>query len=276
MKRRFLAIACMLTLIVGLSSCGNNESQKTSKNEKTPVETNNEEKKDIIVFAAASLTESLTELKDMYERENPDVNITYNFDSSGTLKTQIEEGATCDVFISASNKPMDELEESDKGESLISPDSRIDLLENELVLAVREDSDKDINSFEDLKSDKAESIALGNSDVPAGDYAKKLLTNLGIWNEVSNKASFASNVKEVTSWISESAVDCGIIYSTDAKAEELKVVDRASKDQLKEDIVYPAALVEKSNEKEEGKKFLEYLNSDQASKVFKDYGFKKD
>lgn len=276
MKRKFLAIACMLILIVGLSSCGNNESQKRSKNEETSVETNNEEKKDITVFAAASLTESLTELKDKYEKENPDVNITYNFDSSGTLKTQIEEGATCDVFISASNKPMDELEESDKAESLISPDSRIDLLENELVLAVREGSDKDINSFEDLKSDKVESIALGNSDVPAGDYAEKLLTNLGIWDEVSNKASFASNVKEVTSWISESAVDCGIIYSTDAKAAELNVVDRASKDQLKEDIVYPAALVEKSNEKEEAKKFLEYLNSDQASKVFKDYGFKKD
>ena len=273
MKRKILTIACMLIVMIGLVSCENNEDQNAAQSKNTSIK---DENKDITVFAAASLTESLTELKDMYERENPNVNITYNFDSSGTLKSQIEEGATCDVFISASNKPMDELEESDKGESLISPDSRIDLLENELVLAVREDSDKDINSFDDLKSDKVESIALGNSYVPAGDYAEKLLTNLGIWDEVFNKASFASNVKEVTSWISESAVDCGIIYSTDAKAAELKVIDRASEEDLKEKIIYPAAIIEQSNEKEESEKFLEFLNSDKANSVFKDCGFKKD
>ena len=276
MKRKILTIACMLIVMIGLVSCENNEDQNAAQSKNTSIKVDNDENKDITVFAAASLTESLTELKDMYERENPNVNITYNFDSSGTLKSQIEEGATCDVFISASNKPMDELEESDKGESLISPDSRIDLLENELVLAVREDSDKDINSFDDLKSDKVESIALGNSYVPAGDYAEKLLTNLGIWDEVFNKASFASNVKEVTSWISESAVDCGIIYSTDAKAAELKVIDRASEEDLKEKIIYPAAIIEQSNEKEESEKFLEFLNSDKANSVFKDCGFKKD
>lgn len=276
MKKNILVLAMCFCGVLLFASCANsNDSEEKEVKEETKAE-QSDNNSDLIVFAAASMTESLNELKDVFEEENPDIKLSFNFDSSGTLKTQIEEGADCDVFISAAKKQMDELEGLDEGkESLIDSESRFDLLENEVTLAVKEDSDKDISSFEDLNTDKVTSIALGNSDVPVGQYSEELLNNLGIWEPIQDKVTFGSNVKEVTTWVSEGAVDCGIIYSTDANTAGLKIVDKADSSKFENRIIYPAALTINSKNKEVGEKFLEFLKSDQAQKVFEKYGFKK-
>lgn len=274
MKKNTLALVAFLCSVLLFGSCANsNISEEKEVKEETKLE---QSESDLTVFAAASMTESLNELKDIFEKDNADIKLSYNFDSSGTLKTQIEEGADCDVFISAAKKQMNELEGLDKGkESLIDSDSRFDLLENEVTLAVKEDSDKDISSFDDLNTDKVSSIALGNSDVPVGQYSEELLTNLGIWEDIQDKVIFGSNVKEVTTWVSEDVVDCGIIYSTDANTAGLKIVDRVDSSKFENRIIYPAALTKNSKNKEAGEKFLEFLQTDKAQEVFEKYGFKK-
>lgn len=274
MRKYTLALVAFLCSVLLFGSCANsNISEEKEVKEETKLE---QSESNLTVFAAASMTESLNELKDIFEEENPDIKLSFNFDSSGTLKTQIEEGADCDVFISAAKKQMDELEGLDEGkESLIDSESRFDLLENEVTLAVKEDSDKDISSFEDLNTDKVTSIALGNSDVPVGQYSEELLNNLGIWEAIQDKVTFGSNVKEVTTWICEGVVDCGIIYSTDANTAGLKIVDRADSSKFENRIIYPAALTKNSKNKEAGEKFLEFLKTDKAQEVFEKYGFKK-
>ena len=274
MKKNTLALVAFLCSVLLFGSCANsNISEEKEVKEETKLE---QSESDLTVFAAASMTESLNELKDIFEKDNADIKLSYNFDSSGTLKTQIEEGADCDVFISAAKKQMNELEGLDKGkESLIDSDSRFDLLENEVTLAVKEDSDKDISAFDDLNTDKVSSIALGNSDVPVGQYSEELLNNLGIWEPIQDKVTFGSNVKEVTTWVSEGAVDCGIIYSTDANTAGLKIVDRVDSSKFENRIIYPAALTKNSKNKEAGEKFLEFLQTDKAQEVFEKYGFKK-
>lgn len=287
--KKMTAIFLSLLFAVSLAACGAKAPAGEDVKEETKAEDMNNEKKDeekkddtsaktdINVFAAASMTESLGDLKAVFEDENPGINLVFNFDSSGTLKTQISEGAACDVFISAAEIQMDELDpnRASKASNItIDPNTRFDLLENEVVLAVREDSDKDIRSFDDIKTDKVGTIALGNADVPVGQYSESLLKNMGIWRMIQDKISFGSNVKEVTSWVTEGAVDCGIIYSTDAKAAGLKIVDTADPDMLDKKVIYPAALIENSPNREASEKFLEFLKSDKAREVFAQYGFK--
>lgn len=288
--KKITGIFLSMLFAVTLAACGakapaGEDVKEETKAEDMKDEKMTEEKKDdkksaktdLNVFAAASMTESLEELKAVFEEENPDLNLVFNFDSSGTLKTQISEGADCDVFISAAKKQMDELDPtSDTKDSdiTIDPDSRFDLVENQVTLAVKEDSRKDIKSFDDINTDKVETIALGNADVPVGQYSESLLKNMGIWTDIQEKITFGSNVKEVTSWVSEGAVDCGIIYSTDAKAAGLKIVDTANPDMLDKKVIYPAALVYKAANKEAGEKFLDFLKTDKAREVFTEYGFK--
>lgn len=288
--KKMTAIFLSLLFAVSLAACGAKAPAGEDVKEETKAEDMNNEKKDeekkkddtsaktdLNVFAAASMTESLEELKAVFEEENPEINLVFNFDSSGTLKTQIAEGAACDVFISAAKKQMDELDpnRASKASNItIDPNTRFNLLENEVVLAVKEDSNKDIRSFDDIKKDKVETIALGNADVPVGQYSESLLKNMGIWDMIQDKISFSSNVKEVTSWITEGAVDCGIIYSTDAKAAGLKIVATANPDMLDKKVIYPAALIENSPNREASEKFLEFLKSDRAREVFAQYGFK--
>lgn len=290
MKKKWTGLFLVLVFVLTLIACKAEAPDKDKETDKTMTEDSDKEKMDkekkddessrkldLNVFAAASMTESLEELKAVFEEENPGINLVFNFDSSGTLKTQIAEGAACDVFISAAKKQMDELDpnrESKDSNITIDPSTRFDLVENEVVLAVKEDSDKDIRSFDDIKTDKVATIALGNADVPVGQYSESLLKNMGIWEMIQDKISFGSNVKEVTSWVTEGAVDCGIIYSTDAKAAGLKIVDTADPDMLDKKVIYPAALIENSPNREASEKFLEFLKSDKARGVFAQYGFK--
>lgn len=257
MQKKLIVLLIVLLVLSSLSAKGSKED--------TP-------KKDIVVFAAASMTETLTKLKGMYEDKNPSVNIVYNFDSSGTLKTQLEMGADCDLFLSAAQKQMNALEEK----NLINKESRINLLENKTALAVPKGNPKKIASFDELAKRLKEGdvfLAIGNSDVPVGQYTKKIFEYYDIDEEkVKGKLTYGSNVKEVTTQVSASAVDCGIIYQTDAFSQGLEVVDRATEAMTGGRVIYPAALLKKSSSSE-AKAFLEYLKSDEAMKVFESVGF---
>lgn len=279
MKKRSKAIAALLALAVSMTACltgcgrtNTNTSADASK------------KTELVVFAAASMTETLNQIKTDYEAQHKDITLTYNFDSSGTLKTQIQEGAACDVFISAAQKQMDQLDASkDKTANpeqldFINSASRMDLLENKVVLVVPENNPKNINSFDDLKS-KLESgdvlMAMGNSDVPVGQYTQKILQYLGLDEKAladTGKITYGSNVKEVTTQVSEGSADCGVVYYTDAYSAGLKIVGEAT-EKMCGKTIYPAAVMKNSEHPEQAQEFLAYLSSDAAAKVFEKVGF---
>lgn len=285
MKKRSKAMAALLalamTMTAGLTGCG---STNTNTNADAGSASDTGKKTELVVFAAASMTETLNQIKTDYEAQHKDVTLTYNFDSSGTLKTQIQEGATCDVFISAAQKQMDQLDAS-KDETanpekldFINSDSRMDLLENKVVLVVPENNPKNIQSFDDLKS-KLESgdvlMAMGNSDVPVGQYTQKILQYLGLDEKAladAGEITYGSNVKEVTTQVSEGSADCGIVYYTDAYSAGLKVVGEATEEMCGKTI-YPAAVMKNSEHPEQAQEFLAYLSSDAAAKVFEKVGF---
>ena len=239
---------------------------------------------EIIVFAAASMTETLTELKDTFEAANPGVTITYNFDSSGTLKTQIEEGADCDLFISAGQKQMNQLDiEADAavntdGLDFVDGATRIDLLENKVTLCVPEGSAKGIESFDALaEALKAGDVllAMGNSDVPVGQYTQKILAYYELSEEELANAgciTYGTNVKEVTTHVSEGSVDCGVIYCTDAFSAGLTIVDYATPEMCGQ-IIYPAAVLKTAQNPDDAKAFLDYLTGPEATAVFESIGF---
>lgn len=240
-----------------------------------------EEKSEVIVFAAASMTESMNKIAEMYKKIAPDVTITFNFDSSGTLKTQIEEGADCDIFISAGQKQMDQLDikadpkiNTDKLDFVLE-ESRFNLVNNTVVLIVPEDSKAEITSFDDVLTDKVKLVALGNSDVPVGQYSEEIFTSLGIWDELkaSGKISYATNVKEVLSQVEAAAVDCGVVYSTDAATAKGVSVVATAPEKSHKAIVYPAAILKTSKNQEAAKAFLDYLKNSDAASVFEEIGF---
>lgn len=239
---------------------------------------------ELIVFAAASMQETLTELGDLYTEENPNVTLTFNFDSSGTLKTQIQEGADCDIFISAGQKQMNQLditadeEVNTEGLDFVLENTRFDILENKVALAVPENNPAGIESYEDMAEglkDGKIMLAMGNSDVPVGQYTQKLLAYFELSEEdlaANGCITYGSNVKEVTTQVSEAVVDCGIIYQTDAYSAGLTVVDTATAEMCGQ-VIYPAAVLNISEHTEEAEAFLTFLTSDEADAVFEEVGF---
>ena len=247
-----------------------------AEEEKEPVE--------VIVFAAASMTETLTEIGNAYMEENPEVTITFNFDSSGTLKTQIQEGADCDIFISAGQKQMNQLdinanpEVNTEGLDFVLEGTRFDILENKVALAVPEGNPAGIESYDDLKDGLAAGevmLAMGNADVPVGQYTQKILAYYELSEEdlaAAGNITYGSNVKEVTTQVSEATVDCGIIYATDAFSANLTVVDTATPEMCGQ-VIYPAAVLNVTENEEAAKAFLEYMTEDAADAVFEAVGF---
>ena len=239
---------------------------------------------EIIVFAAASMTETLNEIKTTYEAAHPGVTITYNFDSSGTLKTQIEEGADCDLFISAGQTQMNQLDiEADPsvntdGLDFVDSATRLNLLENKVTLCVPDDNPKGIESFDDLaEAFQAGDVlfCMGNSDVPVGQYTQKILAFYGLdETALANEGliTYGSNVKEVTTQVKEGSVDCGVIYCTDAFSAELKVVDSATEEMCGQ-VIYPAAVLKNAPNHDAAQAFLDYLTTDEAMAVFETVGF---
>ena len=241
---------------------------------------------ELVVFAAASLTETLTKIGERYEEENPDITLAFNFDSSGTLKTQIEEGADCDVFLSAGQKQMNELDLSAGEEKnpdqldFVKEDSRIDLLENKVALVVPEDNPKKIESFSqlaDLLRDGEILMAMGNADVPVGQYTQKILEYYGLNEEElarAGKITYGTNVKEVTVQVLEGSVDCGVVYCTDAFSAGLDVIDSATAEMCGQ-VIYPAAVMKNSSDPEAAQAFLDYLGTEEAMDLFEEVGFSR-
>ena len=239
---------------------------------------------ELIVFAAASMTETLTEIKAMYEEANPGITLIYNFDSSGTLKTQIQEGADCDVFISAGQKQMNQLDitadekVNTDGLDFVLEGSRLDLLENKVTLVVPEGNPKGIESFDQLAELlKAGDVfmAMGNSDVPVGQYTQKILAFYDLDEDALAAAgtlTYGTNVKEVTTQVKEASVDCGVVYCTDAFSAELEVVDSATAEMCGQ-VIYPAAVLNVSAHPEEAQAFLDYLSTEEVMAVFEAVGF---
>ena len=271
--KKLLALLLALCMVFALAACGQ-ESGKTDDSE--PVE--------VVVFAAASMEATLTEIAELYKEVAPNVTLTFTFDSSGTLKTQIEEGAVCDLFISAAQKQMNQLDAADTtgtntdGLDYVVSESRIDLVENKVVLAVPDDNPAGIESFSDLATDKLSLLCLGNDDVPVGAYSLQILEYLGIdiaGLESAGKVTYASNVSEVANQVKEAAVDCGIIYATDAFTYELNVVDQAAPEMC-DQVIYPAAVMKSGTEgaAEAAQAFLDYIHTDaDAVAILEGVGF---
>ncbi len=232
----------------------------------------NEEKVELIILAAASLTDVCNEMKADYEAQHQNVTLTFSYGGSGALQTQIEEGVPADVFISAAVKQMTALDE----EGLMDSDSIVNLLENKVVLIVPKDSTAGITSFEDVVTDKVAMIGLGEpGSVPVGQYSEEIFTTLGILDEVKAKANYGSDVRTVLSWVETGAVDCGVVYATDAYTSDLvTIVCEAPKDSCKP-VIYPAGVVKASENTQAAREFAEYLKSDEAMKLFEGYGFSK-
>ncbi len=254
--KKILVFVLAVLLSLGLFGCA----EKSTTDDGTTV----------LISAAASLTSPLTEIAEAYEAANPGVTITLNFGSSGALQAQIENGAPADVFFSAANKQMDALEDQD----LIDATSRLQLLKNEIVLIVPADSALDLTSFEQAAGDTVATIAVGDpASVPAGQYAEDTFTYLNLWDAVSEKAVLASDVKQVLNWIAAGEADCGVVYQTDAALEEGVSIVASAPDGSHKAIEYPVAIVTASQQQSAAADFIAYVQSDEATAIFENYGF---
>ena len=287
--KRLVSLLLALSLVLALTACGSkadgaaDAAAGSQPRDSAPVEESAGDPVELIVFAAASMTETLTEIAELYKTAAPEVTITYNFDSSGKLLTQIKEGADCDLFISAAPTQMNALdgsligdtEKNPDGLDLIVIDSRVNLLENKVTLAVPEGNPKGIESFDqlaELLKGGEVLLAMGNSDVPVGQYTLKIFNYYGIdETAVADKLTYGNNVKEVTSQVSEAAADCGIIYATDAYSAGLTVADSATAEMCGQ-VIYPAAVL-KGDKEDAARAFLAYLQTDAAMTVFESVGF---
>ena len=278
--RKIFALLIAAVMVLSFAACAAPATEETADAETVP----EAEPVELIVFAAASMTETMNQIAELYKAKAPNVTLTYNFDSSGTLKTQIQEGAECDLFISAGQKQMNQLDitadpevNTDKLDFVLEG-TRINLLENRVTLCVPEGNPKDIKSFDDLADKLKEGsvlMAMGNSDVPVGQYTQKILAFYGLDEEKLAKdgvITYGTNVKEVTTQVTEASVDCGVVYCTDAFSAGLTPVDYATKEMCGQ-VIYPAAVLNISGNQEAAKEFLAYLQTDEAMKVFEAVGF---
>ena len=267
--KKLLTLVMALAMALALCACGGDSAA---------------EDVELTVFAAASMEETLTEIGDMYMAENEGVTVVFNFDSSGTLKTQIQEGAVCDVFISAGQTQMDQLDitadasVNTEGLDFVLEGSRFDLLENKVALVVPEGNPAGIESFEDMR-DGLESgtimLAMGNSDVPVGQYTQKIFDYYGLDEAAlaeSGCITYGTNVKEVATQVAEATVDCGVIYATDAFSENLTVVNTATAEMCGQ-VIYPAAVLNISEHQEQAQDFLDFVVSDAGREVLESVGF---
>ena len=222
------------------------------------------------ISAAASLTDAMNELAALYEKENPDVKIIFNFGSSGALEQAIENGGKADLFFSAAQKQMNMLDEA--GELV--EGTRRDLLRNEVVLVAPKNSALELKNFDDLAREDVKRIALGEpKGVPVGQYSEEILTSLKILEAVKAKAVYGSDVRQVLSWVEAGEVDCGIIYATDAAISDKVQVVAVAPENSHKPVIYPAAVIKSTKNLEAAKKFLDFMSGDAAKKIFAKYGF---
>ena len=279
--KKFLSLLLALTLALSLAACGTSNTPAADRSGSASGD--DAEPITLVVFAAASMTETLTEIAGNYKAVAPNVTLSFNFDSSGKLLTQIEEGALCDLFISAAPKQMnaldgslkDDAEKNPNGQDMLLEGSRLNLLENKVTLAVPEGNPKGIESFDQLVGllqNGEVMLAIGNSDVPVGQYTQKIFAFYGIDEAaITDQLTYGNNVKEVSTQVTEAAADCGIIYATDAFSAGLTVVDSATAEMCGQ-VIYPAAVL-KDGQTEAAQAFLDYLQTEEAMAVFQSVGF---
>lgn len=262
LKTNIIALISLLLFSLAVAGCTSSENGDKAQE--------NASQKEVYIVAAASMTDAVKEIGANYEKQHPDVKLMYNFGSSGALQSQIEQGAPADVFISAAQKQMNALEE----EYLIDKATRKDLLENKVVLIVPKDSTLVLDNFAAAATDKVSKIALGEpKSVPVGQYSEEIFTNLNVWSDIKAKAVYASDVRQVLSWVETGEVDCGVVYATDAAiSNKVKVLLEAPAGTHKP-VVYPAAMVSSSKNPEIAKDFLAYLSQDEQKAILAKYGF---
>lgn len=259
MKRKSILVFLLAVLMMVTVACGSQD--------KAP-EQQGADKVELNISAAASLTDACNELKELYAKEHPNVNINYNFAASGPLAKQIEEGAPVDVFISANQDKMDGLAEKE----LIINDTRKDLLTNIVVLIAQKDSG--IKDFMDLAKPEVEKLSIGEpASVPVGDYSQQILKNLNIWEQVESKLLLAKSVRQVLAYVDSGNVDAGIVYKTDAMIAENAVIVAEAPEGTHEPVIYPMAVIKDSKNIDEAKKFADFLKSKEASEILTKYGF---
>ena len=257
MKTKLIKIiACLvvMSMIIPLAACTDKEGEKVTLN----------------ISAAASLTDALSEINTAYMDANENITITANYAASGTLQTQIEQGATCDVFISAAAKQMNNLENG----GLLLANTRINILKNSIALIINKNSTLDIDSFEDLLGENVNLIAVGDpSFVPAGTYAYQLFDLLEITDDLQDKLMLGSTVRDVLAYVETGNVDAGIVYSTDAVITDGVKIVATAPDEINSKIVYPAAIIKASENADAATDYLEYLTGAEAMAIFEKYGF---
>ncbi|MDQ7093747.1 molybdate ABC transporter substrate-binding protein [Desulfosporosinus sp. PR] len=267
-KSLSLLITCLMLLVVpvvsGCSGSAKDASTSLDKTEQTkPVQ--------LLVSTAPSLKGSLEEIKSLYEAQNHQVKLVFNYGPSGSLQTQIEQGAAADIFISQGKQQMDALEE--KG--LIKKDSRINLLGDELVLIVNKNNSS-ISSFADLTKPEVKKIGIGEAaSVPAAKTTQETLETLKLWDALQAKLVIGKDLMQVMAYVETGNAEAGFVWDTVAiTSDKVKIVAKAPANSHKP-VVLPAAVVAASKNAEEAAKFMTYLQSDEAMKVFAKNGFVK-
>lgn len=224
---------------------------------------------DLTISVAASVQDAMKDIQVAYQEVAPEVTITYNFGSSGSLAQQIAQGAPVDVFLSASPQWMDDLAE--KGQ--VVEGSRQDLLRNEMVLIVPKNKSA-VADFKDLETGEVGKVAIGEPEsVPAGRYAKEVLTSLGLFDFLQPKLVFGKDVRQVLTYVETGNVDAGLVYATDANVSDQVEVVAIADSSSYSPIVYPIAVVQDSDNPETAQDFVDFLASDSAIAIFRGYGF---
>ncbi|WP_228548357.1 molybdate ABC transporter substrate-binding protein [Sporosarcina obsidiansis] len=271
--KRFYLLALFVMLSVLLVGCADEEPEKVDSTVKNSPATDKQPAKEVelLISAAASLTDALEDMKATYEEQHEGVTLTYNFGSSGKLSTNIENGAPSDVFLSASSKDMNDME--DKG--LIVEGSRADFTSNVLVLIANKESDSTITSFEEIDPSTIDYFAVGEPEtVPVGRYTKEMFEHLNLWESLQDKLVRGSDVRQVLTHVEMGNADYGVVYSSDAFiSNDVKVLAESNPD-WHAPIVYPGAVVEASEHKEAAQQFLDYLTSDVGKEALQQFGFK--
>ena len=258
MKKQYIIF--MLGFVLLLTSCStNNDTEAT------------EQPKELTISAAASLTDAMDELKEIYEAEN-NVELTFNFAGSGKLAQQIQQGAPVDVFISANENWLDTLLE----EGLIDADSTTDVTGNKLVLIAEKDTTLAYDSFSDINVKELSNIAVGKTEsVPAGEYTKKALEAIDKWEEIEPYIVYAKDVRQVLTYVETGNAEIGFVYESDALSSDKVEILTESNPKEHDPIIYPGGVTTETEQEEVAEDFLAFMTSDEAQEILETYGFTK-
>lgn len=258
--KRGLVLIALVSMVFALAGC---QSAAKEEGKSEPVS--------MTLSAAASLKDAMTEIQDLYAKEEPDVTLAITFGSSGSLAEQIQQGADVDVFLSASTKYMNNLKDAE----LLSNDTIKELLGNDVVLIVPKDSTATITDFAQVVDPSIKKVAIGEpSTVPAGQYAVDVFNHYNVMDQITDKLVYGKDVKEVLTWVETGNVDAGVVYSTDAKVSDSVKTIAVASDESHKAIIYPTAVIKTSKNPEPAQAFIDFLSTDAAKDVFVKYGFK--